>query len=157
MSRAIGYALATLFTWAAICSLLAAVYFLFRWFTSPTRRDGLNAYLLWQCVAIICVVAAIGLPHSMSGSDPPIRLPLIWMVMPFTAWAAFASIIAALVCFLSGTLGQGTRRVDKQIPRLRFAPLGMTRALVGLATAILFYSLFKASGDPVHLARGYVP
>src|SRR2546421_3301556 len=96
VSAPLAYAISTLFTWGGIFALLLAIYFLVRLFIDPVKREALNAYALWQSVAVICVVMAIVLPHALGGTEPPIRLPLMWPVMPFTLWAALLCSVVAV-------------------------------------------------------------
>src|SRR5437588_12614486 len=92
---------------------------------------------------------AIVLPNAFGDTEPPIRLPLIWPVMPFTMWASLACGVTGLLSLVRN-LAPPREQGTGPLPRYLLT-------LLWFVGAILFFSIFKASGDSVHLARGFVP
>lgn len=140
------FAISSLACWTAIVSQLFAIYWLVRLLSGDSfgKRHALNAYAFWESLALICVVAALALPHFVpGGGEAPVRLPVFWPIMPFSAWAALGCLMIGIAVFAKEMLELGVGK------RSRSAPLWV----IG---AIAFYALFRYLGDPVHLARGYI-
>lgn len=144
MNGSVVFLFGTLLLWAGWVLALVAVH---RWVSSWVAPAALKSPLRRSAV-LTALLAGAG--HLAGGGLlPPVefgyRFPLVWPIAPFAAWA---TAVAALV-------GVGW---------LARAPLGLpqerrSNALTGvmwLAAAVVFFLVFRASGDTVTLVTGGV-
>jgi multiple sugar transport system permease protein len=147
-----GASLFVLGTAASWTGLLLLGAFLYNALRLALRVPGLDRQRLLVAVSGSAVAGALLLAGSsrllqleqMAG--PVWRLPIIWFVMPFTAWAALTCGAMALV-----RGGQSWLAIS---PEERRARLGS--AAVWLATGVVCFALLKRSEDSTEVLRGAV-
>jgi multiple sugar transport system permease protein len=86
-------------------------------------------------------IGLLALGQSVRGHGPFLSVPIIWPVLPFSAWAALGCILAAIYLVLKSFIsGQIT-----------------TRPVIWLMPGVLFFVIFRYSGDKAWVAQGSIP
>ncbi len=150
MNGAILYIIGTLATWGgwilAFRAVLAAFHLLFQ--TPGSNRAKLVAQLTQSCVAAaVLLLVGVSIPMQPDpgvAMDPGIRVPLVWALMPFTAWMVVAGIGLAI----ARTIQAATAITRAEgLKKLREAGIWGLVAIVG------FWMHLKGDGE-VRVFRG---
>ncbi len=144
------YVLGTLGAWTGWMALLRGLYLAIRWRLKPPGIDLMGTRTgLWISSALAAAGLIVAMTIPMDAGRPTgtgWKLPVVWFVMPFFAWAAVACMIGFLVRFAQGWIGTGpTDRNSKWMASLIWA-----------LVAALAWWLFKRSGDPITILRGAI-
>lgn len=152
MSGAVWFLVGTLALWAGWIAIaraallgvqLAMAY-------DPERRQG-RAKGVWVALAVGAALLAVaqGLPIDPGRPAPeaPIRIPLVWVLMPFTAWLALASLAMVVVRVI-----HAVSALNRQEARQKLGA-----AAVWLLVGIGSFWLFQRSGDEAVVFRGVLP
>lgn len=144
MSPSFLFVVSTLATWVGWLAVLRAVYFglsgVFGRFGTAWRSAAVSAG-----IGGVCLLLAASLPASGERAAG-LALPVLWPVMPFTAWAAAAGIGFATARFV-----QALSAITPEEARARrISGLGWA------AFAALFGFLFWRSGTSVEILKGAI-
>ncbi|MGV3617761.1 MAG: carbohydrate ABC transporter permease [Fimbriimonas sp.] len=144
------FAVGTLSTWIGWVLGVRAVYFLVQYLMNT---PGMDRYRLQKGMLFSAVgaAAALGigqmLPQGASTAAGP-RLPLVWFVMPWTAWIAAVAVAMVLARALQAWLALNPR---ESMDRLKAAGLWLAAVLV---------ALYLYRGDPenkITILTGAIP
>lgn len=145
------YAVATILTWIGWASLIRFAYL---GLNLLVRQPGLDRNRTGRGLAIAGVLGALLLilgatfPGVPSEARHGWSVPLLWFVMPFSAWAVVVS-----VCVVLWQCGQAFLGVDSVAQRKV-----LVSAVVWAAVAGLFFWMFKRDADAkIEILRGGIP
>lgn len=152
------YAIGTLLIWIGWGSAIVAVFRLVSSLLQPMglpKSQALRGAAFAAATAAACLVLAAGLPMTSDvKSTARINFPVIWIVMPFTAWASSACVAFALHRAYSLIVSGGGTLIRTQEDQRR---AWMRQLITAVIAAALFLYLFKHSGDPANVIRGAIP
>jgi multiple sugar transport system permease protein len=145
------YALGTLAIWLGWFMLLRGVWFGFQLFTGPaTTRDASR-----RAVLSSMVLAALGLalgwllpPMRESSTEGVWRLPIVWFVMPFTAWGAVVSLLMMGVRFV-----QGAQALNGSEASGKYKAAGIW-LLVAVGFSVMY---FREPENTIEVLKGGIP
>ena len=147
MDPGVLYAVGTLAIWVGWAAVLRAVYVLLRKVfgqdppgsTSTLRSLGLSLIL----AVVAFVLSGMLLPAS---KGPDWSFPVVWLVMPFAAWAAVASAGFGIARLMQGFMGLSKSESQSRIKA----------GVLWLIAGALFFWLFSMSGDKVEVLKGVI-
>lgn len=145
------FAVGTLATWAGWILAARALYLLVQFLT---KAPGQDPYRLQKGIFLCAIGAAVGIGLGMvmpQGSHSPIvgpRLPLVWFVMPWTAWLVVVSVLMAAARVLQGWLGLNAH---ERADRLKAAGLWVVAGIV-------FFLLYRRDPEnEIKILTGGIP
>jgi len=145
----IAHSIGTLALWVGWIALLRGVYLGVRLAFEGAGRDsaaGLRAIGLAAGISALGFLIANGLllpPKTQEG----FRLPITWLMMPFTAWMAVLGF-----CFGSVRVAQGIFALNPEERRDK-----LSAAVLWTVFGGLFLFLFLRSEDEISILRGEIP
>lgn len=141
------FAVGTLASWAGWAAVIRAVYVLLRRFFGQEPEGSTGTF---RSLTLSLVVAVLGFAVASSllpTSDAQgWRLPVVWLVMPFAAWAAVASFGWAIARLMQGFMALNRGEAQTRIKT----------GVLWLIAGGLFFWLFSTSGDKVEILRGSI-
>ncbi len=152
MTPQLVYALGTLLTWTGWTLALWAVWLIIQ---AITNVAGISREHAWRKGALFAFLAAVSLSVGPSLGTIPLeaqagtwRLPIVWFVMPFTAWAVVTCALFAVGRLVQA--GQALNNAEKQ---------GKLRASgIWLLAAVIFGWLYWRDPDnKLSVLTGSVP
>ena len=152
MTAGLIYTVGTLFTWLGWIFAARVVYLGLELLLHPTGQDKSQTL---RRLGVGALIGAIGLAIGASmpaaikaQADAGVRLPLVWFVMPYSAWLG-----VICVAFIIGRLYQAwfaLNAIERQ-ERLKAAGLWA----IGLA---VFFWLYKRDPDSkIEILKGAIP
>lgn len=94
------YAVGTLLSWTGWLAAIRLAWLILERLLNPVGYDtrrGLRSMVLAGSTGGVCFVIASVLPmHASTKGDAAFRLPLVWFVMPYTAWLGVACLAMAV-------------------------------------------------------------
>lgn len=144
------YVIGTMAIWLGGIALLRGLYLALVWMRKPPgySPEGTRSGLwLASALAAISLLIALTIPMQPERSlASGWKLPLIWPVMPFLAWAALTCLIVGLVEFFRATIAPFS-----SIRRAR-----IWSGLLWIASCGLSFFLFSQTGDSIQILRGAI-
>ncbi len=113
---------------------------------SPSNRAAaLGGIAAAAFVAAIALTIGTKLPALDAASHPPgVRLPLVWLVMPFAAWIAAVAIAMTLL-----RAAQALTQLTGEVRRAK-----SISALIWAAVAILFAVFYRGGSEKIEVLKG---
>jgi multiple sugar transport system permease protein len=145
------FAVGTLATWAGWVLAIRAIYLLVLFIT---KTPGQDPYKLQKGIFLCAVGAAVTIGLGMvmpQGSHTPIngpRLPLVWFVMPWTAWLTAVSIAMAIGRALQSWLALNPQERNDRLKA----------GAIWVVAAFLFYALYRRDQEnKIEILTGGIP
>lgn len=145
------FAVGTLATWAGWVLAIRAIYLLVLFIT---KTPGQDPYKLQKGILLCAVGAAVTIGLGMvmpQGSHAPLngpRLPLVWFVMPWTAWLTAVSIAMAVGRALQSWLALNPQERNDRLKA----------GAIWVVAAFLFYSLYRRDPEnKIEILTGGIP
>lgn len=152
MSAGLLYTVGTVITWAGWYFAFRVIYSLFQLgFGAPglDRQKTTRSLAAWATVGAVGLLVGAWLPTRLDKKPVgDVLLPLVWFVMPYTAWL---SAISAVFLIVRAVQAWFALNGDEQAERLKAAGLW----LIGLAIFATLYQLDP--GSKIDILRGGIP
>lgn len=152
MSVGILFTVGTVVTWAGWFFAFRAIYALFQiLFRSPSidRERTVRGLAIWGGLGALGLLVGAWLPSTLDREPTePVLLPLVWFVMPYSAWlAVFCAVFIAVRLF------QGWFSVTEEEWTDRLKAAGLW--LLGLVVFLVLY--FRDEENKIEILRGGIP
>lgn len=149
MEPGIAYALGTLALWAGWISCFGGAYAALRVVfdrSSSSRSTLLRTVGSWAGIAAAGFLISAALLPAPKATGA-LRLPLVWLMMPFAAWMAATSFVMAATRFIQGHSAlNAAENSDRN-----------KAGAIWLVLGIAFLLWHLNSGDPIDILRGAIP
>jgi multiple sugar transport system permease protein len=145
------FGVGTLATWAAWVLAVRALYLLVQFIT---KAPGQDPYRLQKGIFLCAIGAAAGfglglvLPQGSHAAINGPRLPLVWFVMPWTAWLTVVSVLMVIARALQAFLALNDRERNDRLKA----------AGIWVVAGIAFYYLYgRDKENAVKILTGGIP
>jgi multiple sugar transport system permease protein len=149
MTTGFSYAVGTLAAWIALAFATRAVFLALKLaFREPgldLRGAARSAFVSLGVAGVLGFAASVLAPQILVGGGS-FKIPLVWLIMPFSGWAALACLFFSVLRAVQAFLGVSP---DERASRLRAAGLWALGAAV-------FGWLLRSSGEGVQVLEGKV-
>ncbi|MDR3692001.1 MAG: carbohydrate ABC transporter permease [Fimbriimonas sp.] len=131
------YAFATVLSWVGWISGVTALWILFKMIFDGKAADtsrGFRSLAISSLLAGGCLLVTALIPmHESAKEGHGFRVPIVWFVMPFSAWLATCSVAMALYRVVQGLLGLNA---EDRLERLKAAG-------IWVVVAVAFVGLYR--------------
>ncbi len=152
MSAGILFTIGAVLTWGGWFFAFRTIYALFQLaFRSPglDRERTVRGLAIWAGLGAIGLIVGAWLPSTLDKKPTePVLLPLVWFVMPYSAWLA-----VLCAAFIAVRLFQGWFSINEEEWTDKLKAAGLW--LVGLVLFLVLY--FQDKDRKIEILRGGIP
>ena len=160
MSSDVLYLIGTAATWLGWIALGVTLYRIFGAMTKPAgaaRSADMKGVASSAIASAAGFLVAIAVPMNAVKSAPGFKLPIVWIVMPFAAWAAFACLCFAVYRAYQMILDRPVGVDENTRSQAERFGVWVRQAIVAIILGLVFFWLFERSGDGAKIITGAIP